>query len=188
MNTSMTITVPALGEFLLGNAGTAHNRCAKAALRTVMATHHRERIPEHFTQGAHAKYGYAMRKAHYRMKKQKQWGSSADLVQTGASARQIKATGKVSVGGNPSAGTANAKLVVSFSWADRVRVANAKRFARGKGSVNKAKVQPGVTIPMMKAELQRITRGELGEINHELGKEYTQQVKDTTGSRQQIKA
>lgn len=57
-----------------------HNRAAKDALRECAMTHHKERVPLHFQNGAAEKYGYMPRRPKYKRYKLRRWNETRDLV------------------------------------------------------------------------------------------------------------
>ncbi|HWB13343.1 MAG TPA: hypothetical protein VG826_29225 [Pirellulales bacterium] len=187
-----TIDVPKLGELLLGNAGRAHNRIARAAVSDTLLTHATRRIPGHFARSAHRKYGYADRAKPYIFWKQKKYGHTADLVMTGATQHGMSTQRSITVGGTAVGGNLRGDLKLRFPFGALAQKAWARR-ARGeaRGAPLAARTRrdgkPRVTISQMKKEVAATTPDEVREISQEIRDRYVEGVKTTTGPRQRVK-
>lgn len=186
------IDVPKLGEFLVGNAGRAHNKIGKEAVRRALLTHHEKRIPGHFRRGAHQKYGYADRSPSYRHYKQRRYGSSIDLVMTGRTQHAMSSQAQITVGGTASGGTLNGQLKLRFPFGASAQQAHARRRrGQAKGAPLSARGRrdgkPRVTIEQMRREVATVLPSEVQEINRQLRVTYVDLVNSTTGSRQRVK-
>lgn len=79
---SLEIDVNEFGQDITSSARVL-NQMAREALGQEIEEHFEKRIPSHFDQGAHAKYGYAQRSRKYIGKKIQQFKTGRDLVRTG---------------------------------------------------------------------------------------------------------
>lgn len=175
MQLSFEIEVPKLGDFLVGNATRKHNQLVKRAVHTVLMQHWRQRIPKHFTRPAHGKYGYAERSARYRVRKQKKYGTSIDLVRTGRTRHAMTTQFRITIGGQASSGGVTGRLHLRFPFPGGTR-----RFRR-RGT------RQAVTIEQMAKEIETITPDEVREITEQVRDAYMVLVDTDTSPRQRVK-
>lgn len=160
----------------LVDSGRLHNALCKRVFRTVLEYHHERRIPQHFARPAHGKYGYAERSAKWRVRKQKKYGSSLDLVASGRTKRKMLAERRLTIGGQASASGLKATLRLSFPFpADRSR-----------GGLRKDG-RPKVTAGEMVREIELILPAELAEIQKQIEDGYHVLVETDASARQRIK-
>lgn len=152
-----------------------HNALVKRVFRTVIEHHHERRIPRHFQQSAHGRYGYADRSKRYRFAKQKRYGSSIDLVRTGRTRRQMISQRQLTLGGQASTSGLKATLRLRFP------------FPGGTGRVRNSAGRQKVTIEQMAREIETIAADEMREIQQQIHDGYVVLVETDTSSRQRIK-
>lgn len=175
MQLSFSIEVPKLGAFLVEKSKRAHNRIVKECVREVLTTHWRKRIPIHFTRPAHQKYGYAERNKRYRIRKQKKYGTSIDLVRTGRTRHAMTTQYRITVGGQASSGGVTGKLQLRFP------------FAGGTRRFKKPGSRQAITIEQMAREIETITPDEIREINDQVMAAYLKKLETDTSPRQRVK-
>ena len=149
-------------RLLRGDA--AHGKFLKDAMRKTLITHHFGRIPGHFQQPAHGKYGYKTRDVKYIRRKLHFGLSGTDLVKTGASRDYMSSHGLVSVGG-------------TFKTELRGNLKLRFDFRGGTGRFRKPKSQGAITIAEMRHEVATTTAQERVEISRQLAHFYVTDVK-----------
>lgn len=163
---------------MLVRSGPLHNRFVKLALREAAEEHWAKRIPEHFKQSAHSKYGYAKRNPGYILSKIKRFGRGTDLVRTGDSEKLMRREKKIRVGGG-------GKLEGGGRRAIKATLQLRFAFKGGSGRFRKPGSYQAVTITQMIREVQTFTAQEAREIAAQIQRRYVQQV-NTTSARQRV--
>jgi len=172
LEVSYSLEVPAM----LVQSARLHNALCKRVFRTAIEFHHEQRIPKHFQRAAHGKYGYAERSARYRVRKQKKYGSSLDLVRTGATMRRMTSERQLSIGGQASTSGLRATLRLRFPFpADR-----------STGGVRKDG-RPKITAGQMVREIETIAPDEMAEIQKQIQDGYLVLVETDASARQRVK-
>jgi hypothetical protein len=153
-----------------------HNRFCREALRRCLQTHHKDRIPQHFTKAAHQKYGYKPRTLKYMKWKARKFHSTTDLVKTGASQRSMVANGTITMSGSAEGGkrALTGSLHLNFV------------FPGGRGRFRKDSLQQ-VTIEQMRSEIQAMTADERREVARQMAHEYIQLYAEFRGSRKRVR-
>ncbi len=170
---SYTLEVPEI----LVNSARVHNRLVKIVVRQVLEHHWRKRIPEHFKTSAHQKYGYLPRSAKYIRAKARRYGSTVDLVKTGAAKSEMTTRHRITIGGSAMNNDVAGKLTMRFPFPG----GTGKKDSRKKG--NFRLVDPAQMI----REMQAITADELTEINRQIADGYIVLVDTSTSKRMRIK-
>jgi hypothetical protein len=172
----LTIDTPTRPEDI---AKRHHNKFAKEAMNRMLVTHHEQRLPKHFENDAHTKYGYADRSNKYKVSKLRKFHSITDLVKTGASRRKIlsKSARKITIGGAAEGGKKGltGTLEVRFS------------FLGGTGRFRRKDTHQEVSVEQMKKEVRATTRQERREMAKQCWREYWAQVKEFRGSRKRVR-
>lgn len=153
-----------------------HNAFCKRALRAAIEYHHERRIPLHFQRAAHGKYGYAERSKRYRVAKQKKYGSSLDLVRTGATMRKMTRERQLSIGGQASSSGLRATLRLRFPFPADLSRGGVRKDGR-----------PKITAGEMVREIEAITPDELAEIQRQINDVYLVLVDTDASARQRVK-
>jgi len=168
---SYVLEVPAI----LVNSERIHNSLSRRALRTAIELHHERRIPRHFQQQAHARYGYADRSKRYISAKIRRYGTGTDLVKTGRTKREMTSTRRLSIGGQASTSSLRATLKLRFP------------FPGGSGRFRNRNGRQAVSVQQMAREVETISAGEMLEIQRQLEDGYAGLVEAETSARMRIK-
>lgn len=166
-----------------------HNAWSRAAMRQILETHHKKRIPEHFKRSARGKYGYKNRKPRYMRYKARKYGSQTDLVFSGASKINIERNPKFVVAGAAEGGKKpiEGRIEVEFQWQARRRAAlRASPALRKKAYLNLlagGRANTGVKTEDMKSEVRRILPNEASEMGIEFLHEYMKRYKNHPSQR-----
>lgn len=128
------------------------NRAGKESMRDVLWYHHRKITPLHFQASARARYGYRERSKGWKRKKMKLYGSRTDLVATGRLKAVMTRVYRGSVGG---------------TMRTELKGTSIKRFPWGMRSKANDK---GVTITVMKQEIERTIPAEEREFADRFGR------------------
>lgn len=159
---------------MLVNSPRLHNQFVKAGVRDELQTHWLKRIPLHFVQSAHAKYGYAKRSPRYISFKIRRYGTGTDLVKTGRTRTTMKTVAKITVGGSATGGKGDGvkgQLRLRFPF-----------FGGGGGVLSQSKQR--ANLENMRREIEATTAAERVEITNSLGARYIQRVETDTSARQ----
>lgn len=152
-----------------------HNRIAKDALRTVLETHHKKRIPGHFEHSAHSKYGYKPRSPKYIRYKVKAFKTGDDLVMSGATQQKMIREPQFVMSGAAEGAQKKlgGKIVLRFAFGQSAQASYAKRagYVQHKNSKRPPK-RPGVDIAQMRKEIQAMTPAERREMAEQFRAEY----------------
>jgi hypothetical protein len=155
-----------------------HNRVSKDALREVLKTHHKERIPGHFAHGAHSKYGYQPRSQKYIARKIKLGLGGTDLVEAGGTKQEMTSHAEFVMSGAAEGAQKKlgGKIVLKFAFGKQIQMGYAKR-----GAYEKATGQTydsprgksgGVDLAQMKKEISTIIPEERRLMAEQFRREY----------------
>lgn len=133
-----------------GRGATMLTSIAKLCLHEELVKHHQKRIPKHFKQQARQEYGYKQRTDATRRRKRKLYGSTRDLVKTGATEQLVTRARQISVGGTLKDGGGSILGTLSMWFPYSIR-----RDPQNPG---------GVTINDMAGEISRVSAAEALEI------------------------
>lgn len=152
----------------------AHNRALRAAYR-VAAEYHRDRhIRRHFEAFAPAKYGYLRRTARYQKYKANVYGSTLDLVKTGATRAALTAPGAGVIRATPKGSTLSLKLPIK-GGSGRIQSAAARQRLGRKALSRKGRIAVTNVLARV-AEVEAIAPDEINTLRKVVETAYAKHV------------
>ncbi len=147
------------------------NKAGKDAMREVLLTHHRERIPEHFKATNRGKYSHRERTARYKAIKMRRFKSRTDLVKTGRTRDRMTSLYQIRIGGSQTGSETKApglvgRLLMRFPFPESKEASPDK-----------------VNTAQMRREIETITDGERQEIVKQFRDLYVKHLTTTPSGR-----